>query len=592
MSGVRIMNLMKMIKLFLISTSKTPKLHHCSTGRAYASVQGLGNVEYKKGGNFTFYPSAQRLLSLSDTLRTRFSTTFLYSSWQMPKTKNIRPKKSAQTPSFDEALIDFSSRPQDSTLTTPRPRKERKPKSTKSSRLQPSPSSSIDPLVYPSLCPDPTPSTPHRHRKPESRVARKYVPFPDPLKPEESVRLSTQEAGFPSLKLLPPRPLPRPDTPRPTASSAQMTMSWQSQPYASSSMSAQDVLPYSTYAAENSTGSSSNPITSDTPTASTLQHDLSTSLATQTILQTLFPYLYPIPTLPYHPSVTTLPLPNQHMAFTEPQLPIPEPVPTIPHLPAPVPMTLDPTLAHPVEPAYRTSLDCSTSGSQTQSPMPRLSTPSTTAPTTGYDPRLCDTSSLLRESGSSEMSFDNSRNSPTRVTSWWEPWSGTAVALPPTSWNYEPSLTYSPMSHLPNDPQIPQHPNPYHDPLLLPPTVTHEPILVHPQPLHPAIATTPPRHLTDLPASPIQVEWENAFAFLNPDYIMTSPITTPPTTMETAQQTLRHRRSAVQRRRCESLPVRSAGQEEGDQDVGVARVMAIGTGNAQGRSTGSRDHVN
>lgn len=178
---------------------------------------------------------------------------------------------------------------------------------------------------------------------------------------------------------------------------------------------------------------------------------------------------------------------------------------------------------------------------------------------------VCDTSSLRRVSENNERSSSNWTTYPMRRVGFWEPWSGIVLLSLLTSSSYEPRLTSSPTSYLPNDLPISQPPGPLPIPSLPLPTETHETT----QPLHLNTSLTPPHHLTELLASPTQTEWEEAFGFLNSDYRMTSPITNPPTTMETAQGTHQHRRSEVQSRRSRSLPVYPEDHGAGDVVAGT-----------------------
>lgn len=71
MSGVLIMNLMRMTKLFSTFTSKTHVHPHSRINPVRASALSLGNVEYKKGGKFPFIPQ------LNIPSASGFSYTFL-----------------------------------------------------------------------------------------------------------------------------------------------------------------------------------------------------------------------------------------------------------------------------------------------------------------------------------------------------------------------------------------------------------------------------------------------------------------------------------------------------------------------------------
>ncbi|EIM90984.1 uncharacterized protein STEHIDRAFT_152669 [Stereum hirsutum FP-91666 SS1] len=63
-----------------------------------------------------------------------------------------------------------------------------------------------------------------------------------------------------------------------------------------------------------------------------------------------------------------------------------------------------------------------------------------------------------------------------------------------------------------------------------------------------------PHHLTDLPVTPIQAEWEAAFKFLETDTFLSKTPRMLPTTMQTAPRLHRFKQSAVPRRDAQSLP--------------------------------------
>ncbi|EIM85403.1 uncharacterized protein STEHIDRAFT_158038 [Stereum hirsutum FP-91666 SS1] len=65
---------------------------------------------------------------------------------------------------------------------------------------------------------------------------------------------------------------------------------------------------------------------------------------------------------------------------------------------------------------------------------------------------------------------------------------------------------------------------------------------------------SPPHHLTDLPVTPIQAEWEAAFKFLETDTFLGETPRMRPTTMQTAPRLHRFKQSEVPRRDAQSLP--------------------------------------
>lgn len=61
-NGAPIVNSMKMIKLYLISTNKTLEQHLHRTTQKHVDAHDLGSVEYKRGGKFALDLQTQCLL--------------------------------------------------------------------------------------------------------------------------------------------------------------------------------------------------------------------------------------------------------------------------------------------------------------------------------------------------------------------------------------------------------------------------------------------------------------------------------------------------------------------------------------------------
>lgn len=413
----------------------------------------------------------------------------------------------------------------------------------------------IDPILFPSLCPKPTPT--QRHQRPLPKKTR-HIPSLDPLlnetvTPAEAIASSSRldsESSRLHDPVLPIHPTPNLSLTNETTFLPPSTI-WRTPPYDFYSTWPQSNLRSSASKEENSSGSEVVPENSDTDWTQTQLY----LLQNPNLVPLLTPYPPPPPIPMYHPMTADPQLTYQHMPSTDLPLLCPADDLMNPLLPNHSPQDRDRTPTQTQYPPFRTSLDCSTIGSQTQSTRPVLSAPSPPAPMNVSDPMLTDTLRLQPGYDVNEQYYGNWTTKPMNANDSWGLWTGIDDPLQPPLSDYEPKATSFPMSYLPNAPNPPiLSPLPTHltTRLPLPPIITDKAEL--PSHSHSPFEFSPPRHLTDLPVTPSQAEWEAAFKFLNPDFIMTTPITTPPTTMETALRIHRLRRSVVPRRNARSLP--------------------------------------
>lgn len=243
----------------------------------------------------------------------------------------------------------------------------------------------------------------------------------------------------------------------------------------------------------------------------------------------------------------------------------------------PLPRNLSPPIPPLIPttfPPFRTSLDCSTIGSQTQLPLPKLARPSTPVETRESDVLLTDTSRLQAQLENEERNWDDWRSRKLDANEAWELSTGIDGALQLPLSVYAQNLSSSPTSFLPSDYQtLEQHlgqSHPMSSPTnpQIPSPKTLTPITHVPQTLNPPeevaslsassrphpTENSPPRHLTDLPVTHIQAEWEAAFRFLEPNTLMSDTPRMLPNTMQTAPRIHRFKRSEVPRRDTHSLP--------------------------------------
>lgn len=323
-----------------------------------------------------------------------------------------------------------------------------------------------------------------------------------------------------------------------------------------------------------SNGYNEGPENSDINWTQNEAHPRHNPLLNRTSTQSQYLHLphMPIPTLPYPPITTDPRTQNLATESTVSQLPCLELAPMT-HLPRNPPLPIPPLSLTPLPP-FRTSLDCSTTGSQTQLPMPRLAQPSTPVETRESNVLLTNTSRLQRQLENEERNWEDWRWRKPDANEAWELSTGIDGALQVPLSVYAQNLSSSPTSFLQSDYQLlEQHldqahpvPSPTNQrtlsPKLLAPITRTPQTLTPPEEVAslsassklPLAENSPPRHLTDLPVTPIQAEWEAAFKFLETDTFLGETPRMLPTTMQTAPRLHRFKQSAVPRRDAQSLP--------------------------------------